>query len=50
VAEGALPEAERAAREVVSLPLFVGITGEQLDAVCAAANEECAPRAARRAA
>jgi dTDP-4-amino-4,6-dideoxygalactose transaminase len=43
VAEGALPAAERAAREVVSLPLFVGITGEQLDAVCAAVNAESTP-------
>lgn len=38
VAAGALPEAERAAREVVSLPLFVGITDEQLTAVVAAIN------------
>ena len=36
--EGDLPETERAAREVVSLPLFVGMTAEQQDKVIAAAN------------
>lgn len=35
---GDLPETERAAREVVSLPLFVGMTREQQDAVIAAVN------------
>ena len=36
---GDLPEAERAAREVVSLPLFPGLTIAQQDAVIAAVNE-----------
>jgi len=35
---GDLPESEQAAREVVSLPLFPGLTREQQDAVIAAAN------------
>jgi aminotransferase EvaB len=35
---GDLPETERAAREVVSLPLFPGLTREQQDAVIVAAN------------
>jgi dTDP-4-amino-4,6-dideoxygalactose transaminase len=35
---GSLPETERAAREVVSLPLFPGITMEQQDAVIVAVN------------
>jgi len=35
---GDLPETERAAREVVSLPLFIGMTHEQQSAVIAAAN------------
>ncbi|MSR53149.1 MAG: DegT/DnrJ/EryC1/StrS family aminotransferase [Gemmataceae bacterium] len=35
---GDLPESERAAREVVSLPLFVGMTNEQQDTVIVAAN------------
>jgi len=35
---GDLPETELAAREVVSLPLFIGMTNEQQDAVIAAAN------------
>jgi dTDP-3-amino-3,4,6-trideoxy-alpha-D-glucose transaminase len=35
---GDLPETERAAREVVSLPLYPGLTREQQDAVIAAAN------------
>jgi dTDP-4-amino-4,6-dideoxygalactose transaminase len=35
---GDLPETERAAREVVSLPLFVGMTREQQDEVIAAVN------------
>jgi len=37
-AEGQLPETERAAREILSLPLFVGMTDEQHDAVVAAVN------------
>ena len=36
---GDLPEAEKAAREVVSLPLYPGLTNEQQDAVIAAVNE-----------
>jgi len=32
--EGALPVTERLAREMVSLPMFPGITAAQLDAVC----------------
>jgi len=32
---GSLPAAERAAREVLSLPLFVGLKEEQVDTVCA---------------
>ncbi|MBO0697511.1 MAG: DegT/DnrJ/EryC1/StrS family aminotransferase [Zavarzinella sp.] len=35
---GDLPETERAAREVVSLPLYPGLTNEQQDAVIAAVN------------
>jgi dTDP-4-amino-4,6-dideoxygalactose transaminase len=35
-----LPETERAAREVLSLPLFVGMTREQQDVVIAAVNAE----------
>jgi dTDP-4-amino-4,6-dideoxygalactose transaminase len=35
---GQLPETERAAREVVSLPLYPGLTRAQQDAVIAAAN------------
>jgi dTDP-4-amino-4,6-dideoxygalactose transaminase len=35
---GDLPETERAAREVVSLPLYPGLTGQQQDAVIAAVN------------
>lgn len=35
---GDLPETERAAREVVSLPLYPGLTDEQQDAVIAAVN------------
>jgi dTDP-4-amino-4,6-dideoxygalactose transaminase len=35
---GDLPETERAAREVVSLPLYPGLTREQHDAVIVAAN------------
>ncbi|MDY3554356.1 DegT/DnrJ/EryC1/StrS family aminotransferase [Gemmata sp. JC717] len=38
--EGDLPETERAAREVVSLPLFVGLTDAQQDAVIAAVNAD----------
>jgi dTDP-4-amino-4,6-dideoxygalactose transaminase len=33
---GSLPAAERAAREVLSLPLYVGLGGAEVDAVCAA--------------
>ena len=36
---GDLPETERAAREVVSLPLYPGMTNEQQAAVIAAVNE-----------
>jgi len=35
---GDLPDTERAAREVVSLPLYPGLTGELQDAVIAAVN------------
>ena len=31
---GALPQTERAAREVLSLPLFPELTDEQVDIVC----------------
>ncbi|HEX3151285.1 MAG TPA: DegT/DnrJ/EryC1/StrS family aminotransferase [Gemmataceae bacterium] len=45
---GDLPETERAAAEVVSLPLYPGMTAEQQDAVIAAVNEAAiAERAAR---
>jgi dTDP-4-amino-4,6-dideoxygalactose transaminase len=45
---GDLPETERAAREVISLPLYPGMTMEQQDAVIAAVNEAAiAERAAR---
>jgi dTDP-4-amino-4,6-dideoxygalactose transaminase len=33
---GSLPATERAAREVLSLPLYVGLTEDRVDAVCAA--------------
>jgi dTDP-3-amino-3,4,6-trideoxy-alpha-D-glucose transaminase len=47
---GDLPETEKAAREVVSLPLYPGMTDEQQDAVIAAVNEAAiAERAARAA-
>jgi dTDP-3-amino-3,4,6-trideoxy-alpha-D-glucose transaminase len=46
---GDLPETERAAREVVSLPLYPGLTTELQDAVIAAVSEAAiAERAARR--
>jgi dTDP-4-amino-4,6-dideoxygalactose transaminase len=38
-ADGALPVAERAAREVLSLPLFPHMTGEQIDTVCDALRD-----------
>jgi dTDP-4-amino-4,6-dideoxygalactose transaminase len=45
---GDLPETEKAAREVVSLPLYPGMTTEQQDAVIAGVNESAvAERAAR---
>jgi dTDP-4-amino-4,6-dideoxygalactose transaminase len=34
--EGAFPEAERAAREVLSLPIHPEMTDDQVDRVCAA--------------
>jgi dTDP-4-amino-4,6-dideoxygalactose transaminase len=34
--EGAFPEAERAAREVLSLPLYPEMTDDQVDRVCEA--------------
>ncbi len=37
--EGAFPEAERAAREVLSLPLYPEMTDDQVDRVCAALSE-----------
>jgi aminotransferase EvaB len=47
---GDLPETERAAREVVSLPLYPGLTAERQEAVIIAVNEAAvAERAARRA-
>jgi dTDP-4-amino-4,6-dideoxygalactose transaminase len=36
---GDFPEAEKAAKEVVSLPLFSQMSGEQLDSVCSAVEE-----------
>jgi dTDP-4-amino-4,6-dideoxygalactose transaminase len=45
---GDLPVTEKAAREVVSLPLYPGMTADQQDAVIAAVNESAvAERAAR---
>ena len=47
---GDLPETEKAAREIVSLPLYPGLTAEQQDAVISAVNEAAvAERAARLA-
>ncbi|HVK12803.1 MAG TPA: DegT/DnrJ/EryC1/StrS family aminotransferase [Gemmataceae bacterium] len=43
---GDLPETERAAREVLSLPLFPGMTREQQDAVIAAVNAEAVSESA----
>ncbi len=37
--EGSFPEAERAAREVLSLPLYPELTDGQVDRVCAAVRE-----------
>jgi dTDP-4-amino-4,6-dideoxygalactose transaminase len=36
--EGDLPECERACREVLSLPIFYGITREEVERVCSAVN------------
>jgi dTDP-4-amino-4,6-dideoxygalactose transaminase len=36
VAEGALPEAERACREVLALPVYPGLREEEIEAVCEA--------------
>ena len=36
-----LPEAERAAKEVLSLPVHPGLSGDDLEAIVAAANELC---------
>jgi dTDP-4-amino-4,6-dideoxygalactose transaminase len=38
ILEGALPETERAAREVLSLPLFPGLTSSQQQQVIEAVN------------
>ena len=42
--EGAFPESERAAQEVLSLPLFPEMTEEQVDLVCGALREVVARR------
>ena len=36
--EGALPQSENAAREVISLPMFPGMTEREIDRVCAVVN------------
>jgi dTDP-4-amino-4,6-dideoxygalactose transaminase len=43
---GDLPETERAAQEVLSLPLFTGMTREQQDVVIAAVNAEAVSESA----
>jgi dTDP-4-amino-4,6-dideoxygalactose transaminase len=43
---GSLPAAERAAREVLSLPLFVGLTDAEVGRVCAAVNAAAGAAAA----
>lgn len=45
---GDLPETEKAAREVVSLPLYPGLTIQQQDAVIAAVNESAVAERATR--
>ncbi len=40
---GDFPVSERIADETLSLPMFPGITGEQVDTVCAALLDICAP-------
>lgn len=39
-AEGSFPESERAAREVLSLPMFPELTPAQIEQVCAAVKQE----------
>ena len=41
--EGDLPETERAAREIFSLPMYPGLTDEEQDRVCDALREILAP-------
>jgi dTDP-4-amino-4,6-dideoxygalactose transaminase len=44
---GDFPVAEALAQETLSLPMFPGLTEAQVETVCAALAETCAPDAAR---
>jgi dTDP-4-amino-4,6-dideoxygalactose transaminase len=44
---GDFPVAEALADETLSLPMFPGLTEAQVETVCAALAETCAPDAAR---
>ncbi len=37
--EGSLPETEKAAKEIVSLPMYIGLTDEEVLRVCSAVND-----------
>lgn len=47
-ASGALPVAEQAAKEILSLPMFPHMTAEQVEGVCAAVAGACAARGETR--
>jgi aminotransferase EvaB len=48
-AAGSLPETERAAREIFSLPMYPSLTDAEQDRVCDVLQEICPPREAPRA-